>query len=67
METTAPTCRLIKKYDFSGLEDGIYWYSVKMDKESTTKRLETKDGNPEVMDIRKSIEPTFTFEDKVLN
>ncbi len=64
--TAAPTNGLKKKYNFSGLEDGIYWYSVRMDNESTTKKLEIANGNVEVLDIRKSIEPTYIFEDRML-
>lgn len=66
MKTTAPTNDFNKKYDFSKLEDGIYWYSVKMDKETTTKKLEMDNGTLEVLEIRKSIEPTFTYKDKIL-
>jgi hypothetical protein len=33
METAAAANAFKKKYDFSGLKDGTYWYSVKMDKD----------------------------------
>jgi len=66
METTAPANGIIKKYDFSGLEDGTYWYSVKMDKEKTSKKLLVTDGVAEVVDVRRSIEPTFILQDGML-
>mgnify|MGYP000318433745 FL=1 len=59
METEAPRSELKKRYDFSNLEDGTYWYSVKIDKEEVTKRLAIENGNVEVTDIRKSVEPSF--------
>ena len=59
METEAPRSELKKRYDFSNLEDGTYWYSVKIDKEEVRKRLTIENGTVEVNDIRKTVEPYF--------
>jgi hypothetical protein len=37
-----------------------------MDKEITTKKMEMENGNLMVLEIRKSIEPTFVLKDKML-
>jgi hypothetical protein len=59
METEAPRSELRKRYDFTNLEDGTYWYSVKIDNEEITKRLAIQNGMVEVTDIRKTVEPYF--------
>lgn len=59
METEAPRNEIKKRYDFSNLEDGDYWYTVKIDKEEITKRLSIENGQVEVADMRKSVEPYF--------
>ena len=66
METIAPIGTLSKKYDFSGLDNGIYWYKVKTDKETKTSRIQVDNGTVEVLDIRKSVEPVFKMEDNKL-
>lgn len=67
MKTKAPISEFKKRYDFSGLEDGIYWYSVKIDNEKVTKRFEVENGDVEVLNIRKSVEPVFIERNGMLN
>lgn len=62
----APAKSLKKRYDFSGLEDGVYWFKVKIDNETKTSKFEMKDGNVTVLDVRKSEEPTFIHKDEKL-
>ena len=57
METKVPKSELKKRYDFSNLEDGVYWYTVKIDNEKVTKQLSIKNGAIEVIDVRKFVEP----------
>ena len=66
METKAPRSDLQKRYDLSELEDGVYWYTVKVDKETVTKKLAVEDGRVDVLDIRKSLEPYITKKDDKL-
>lgn len=66
METTAPVGTLNKKYDFSGLDNGIYWYKVKTDKETKTSRIHVDNGKAKVLDTRKAVEPAFTMKDDML-
>jgi len=66
METKAPTNSFKKKYDFTGVEDGTYWYSVKINNETTDKKLEVENGEVEVAEIRRKIDPVFVWsEDKL--
>lgn len=66
MKTKAPVNEFKKRYDFSGLEDGIYWYSVKIDKEKITKKLEIENGKVDVLEISKVVEPFFVQHDDLL-
>lgn len=66
METDAPMNSLEKKYDFSNLEDGMYWHTVKIDNESTVNKFEVKRGTVEILETKKSIDPFFKFEDNML-
>lgn len=59
METTAPRSEVKKRYDFSNLENGDYWYTVKIDKERIRKQLSVNNGEVEVVDMRKTLEPFF--------
>lgn len=66
METEAPRNSLKKKYDFSLMEDGEYWYSVKIDKEKVLKKFKMEGGDFEVLSVRKSIDPHFKLDEKML-
>ncbi|WP_340111580.1 T9SS type A sorting domain-containing protein [Maribellus mangrovi] len=59
MNTQAPRSELKKRYDFSNLEDGVYWYHVRTDNEEVSKKFSLSYGEIEVMDIRKTIDPYF--------
>jgi len=65
-KTVIPGSSVKKKYDFSKLEDGIYWFSVKVDKQTTTNKFEVSNGGVEVLESRKSIDPYFAFENDML-
>jgi len=67
MKTEAPQYELKKHYDLTNLEDGVYWYTVKIDKEKITKQLEINNGIVEVVDIRKSVEPYFQHKDNYVD
>lgn len=66
-KTVTPTSVMKKKYDFSDLDDGTYLFKVKVDKETTTKVLEIENGEVELVESRKSIDPLFHKDDKMLN
>ncbi|HYQ58132.1 MAG TPA: T9SS type A sorting domain-containing protein [Draconibacterium sp.] len=59
MKTEIPRSELKKKYDFSDLENGNYWYYVRTDKEQIRKKLAIEYGNVAVMEIRKTADPYF--------
>jgi hypothetical protein len=65
-ENTAIANSFKKKYDFSALEDGIYWMTVKIDKEKTVNKVEVKNGNVDMLEVRKSSEPYFDFKENKL-
>lgn len=56
-----------RKYDFSRLEDGIYFLSVKHGKALTQKRFELESGEVTVLDERKVLEPFFTQDGSTVN
>jgi len=66
MKTKAPLTSFSKKYDFSLLEDGTYWYSVKTDNEKMLKKFKVEDGKSEILEVRKSIDPHFKMDEKML-
>lgn len=59
METEAPRSELNKRYNFTKLEDGEYVYRVQTGNEKVTKQMMIENGEVEVVDIRKSVAPTF--------
>jgi hypothetical protein len=66
METEAPRNELKKRYDFSNLENGTYWYYVRIDGEEVSKKLSIEYGEAKVMDIRKTAEPYFHQDDNMI-
>lgn len=54
-----------KMYDFSGLEDGNYTLSVKIDTEKNESRFNIERGNLTVLDEKKVAKPYFALDDKV--
>lgn len=66
LETTEPGNMWKKKFDFSNLEDGTYWFSVDVNNEKTVKKLNIEKGNVTIEMIRKSIQPFFTKDGEML-
>lgn len=66
MKTEAPASGLNKRYDFSQLEDGVYSYSVKIDKERKVQTFEVDNGQITVINSRKSIDPYFKYENDMV-
>ena len=65
-ETKEPSNMLKKKFDFSNLEDGTYWFSVDANNEKTLKKLNIEKGNVTIEQVRKSIQPFFTKDGDML-
>ncbi len=66
LETETPSIILKKKFDFSNLKDGTYWFSVDSNNEKTLKKLNMEKGNVTVEEVRKSIQPFFTKDGEML-
>ena len=65
-KTTNEALNYKKKYDFSLLENGIYTLRVEVDKEFKEKKFELQNGEIQILDIKKVVEPFFTYEDKAI-
>lgn len=65
-ETKAPATNYKRKYDFSNLADGTYFFTVKIDKESHETKFEIDNGQVNVMEEKKMVDPVFTFENNEL-
>ena len=65
-ETKAPANTYKKKYDFSQLEDGTYFFTVKIDNESTETKFEIDNGEVKILEEKKSVDPVFIFDNKQL-
>jgi len=65
-ETKAPSNTYKKKYDFSQLEDGTYFFTVKVDNESTESKLDIKNGEVKILEEKKMVDPVFIFDNKQL-
>ena len=59
MNSEVPRSEMEKRYDFSALDNGIYWYSVRTGDEEIRKQLSIEYGEVEVMDVRKTVDPYF--------
>lgn len=55
------------KFDFSQLENGFYRFSVKIDKEHTENRFSVEDGDVNLVEVRKSVEPFFDHKNDKLD
>jgi hypothetical protein len=66
LESAAPSNSFNKKFDFSTLENGTYWFSVEVNKERTLKKLNVKEGKVTIEKVRKSIEPHFIHDGEML-
>jgi hypothetical protein len=65
-ETKAPATSYKRNYDFSRLEDGTYFFTVKIDNESTETKFEIENGQVNVMEEKKMVDPVFVFDNKQL-
>ena len=58
-KTKLPVNQLRTRYDFSGLEDGLYRFTVKIDKQRTVNTFEIDGGDMNVIETRKTVDPFF--------
>ncbi len=65
-ETKAPATSYKRNYDFSRLEDGTYFFTVKIDNESTETEFNIKKGMVNVVSEIKKVDPVFVFANKQL-
>ena len=65
-ETKAPATNYKRTYDFSRLEDGTYFFTVKIDNESTKTKFQIESGQVNVMEERKMVDPVFVFDNNEL-
>ncbi len=65
-ETKAPATSYKKSYDFSRLEDGTYFFTVTIDKESHETKFEIENGQLSVIEEKKMVDPVFAFVNKEL-
>ncbi len=61
-ETKSPAINYKRKYDFSKLENGVYIFTVKIDKESKETKFNIKNGKMIVLKQTKMVEPLFIFD-----
>lgn len=57
----APAESFKTKYNFSNLEDGLYRFSVQIDNERTENRFSVENGDVNLIEVRKSVEPYFAY------
>jgi hypothetical protein len=65
-ETKAPATNYKRKYDFSRLEDGTYYFTVKIDNETTETKFNIERGQVNVIEERKMVDPVFVMDNKHL-
>lgn len=65
-ETKAPATNYKRNYDFSRLEDGTYYFTVKIDNESTETKFNIEKGKVNVVEEIKKVDPVFVFTNKQL-
>lgn len=65
-ETSSPATSYKRNYDFSRLEDGTYFFTVKIDNESTETKFDIKRGQVNVVEEKKMVDPVFVFDNKEL-
>lgn len=58
-KTTESAADYKRKYDFSALEDGVYFLNVKHGNEFYQKRFELKSGDVTILNERRVLEPFF--------
>ncbi len=65
-ETKSPATNYKRKYDFSKLENGVYFFTVKIDNESKETKFSIENGKMTVLKQTKMVEPVFMFNDNQL-
>lgn len=65
-ETRDPATSYKRNYDFSRLEDGIYYFTVKIDNESTETKFKIERGQLKLIEEKKVVEPVFVMDNKQL-
>ena len=65
-ETYSPSKSYNKLYDFSNLEEGLYTFKVKLDKEVSTSNLSINKGEVTIVSARKDAEPYITLKNNKL-
>ena len=65
-ETQAPASNYKRNYDFSKLADGNYYFTVKIENESTETKFNINSGELTVFEEKKMVDPVFMFENNEL-
>lgn len=65
-ETTTPATNYKRNYDFSRLEDGTYFFKVKIDNEVKETKFNIERGQVKVLEAKKMVEPVFVMDNKQL-
>ena len=65
-ETKAPATNYKRNYDFSRLEDGTYFFTVRIDNEIKETKFNIERGQVKVVEERKMVDPVFVMDNKQL-
>jgi hypothetical protein len=65
-ETKTPATNYKRNYDFSRLEDGTYFFTVKIDNEVKETKFNIEKGQLKVVEAKKMVEPVFVMDNKQL-
>ena len=65
-ETNTPTTNYKKTYDFSKLEEGNYFLTVNIDRETQETKFVVENGTLRMIEEKKMLEPFFSFNNNAL-
>lgn len=65
-ETKSPANTYKRSYDFSRLDDGTYFFTVKVDNETTETKFDIERGEMKIIEETKMIDPVFLMDNKQL-
>jgi len=65
-ETKTPETSYKRNYDFSRLEDGTYFFTVKIDNEVKETKFNIDRGQVKVVEAKKTLDPVFVMDNKQL-
>ena len=65
-ETKTPETNYKRNYDFSRLEDGTYFFTVKIDNEVKETKFTIDRGQVKVVEAKKMVDPVFVMDNKQL-